>query len=204
MNAIVEKAPRPPADAPSWAIRVVQDIIAWVQRRDIGPQQLTAYPTATPPSATTYPRALIYDSTLNAPAYSDVSGNWKTLAVVTSGGDIITSGTYTPTLTNSANITSSTALQCQYMRVGSVVTVSGAVTLTPTLLATLTTLGISLPVVSNIGAPENLAGAADSASVASASAAVLGDATNDRATMQMISVGTGSETFYFSFTYLVI
>lgn len=204
MNTIVEQTPKPPADAPGWAVRVVQDIVAWVQRRDVGPQQLTAYATANQPSATKFPRALIFDATLNAPAYSDTSGVWRTLAVVTSGSDVIASGTYTPSLTNSANITSSAALQCQYMQVGSVVTVSGGVTLTPTLLATLTTIGISLPVASNIGAAQNLGGAANSANVASASAAVFGDAANDRATMQMVSVGTGSETFYFSFTYLVI
>ncbi len=115
----------------------------------------------------------------------------------------ITSGTYTPTLTNTANITSSTALQCQYMRVGNVVTVSGGVTLTPTLLATLTTLGMSLPISSTLSAAQNLGGAADSAAVASASAAMFADTVNNRATMQMISVGNASETFYLSFTYLV-
>jgi hypothetical protein len=201
MNAIVEQAPRAAADAPAWATRIVQDIVAWVQRRDIGAQQLTGYPTATPPTATVYPRALIYDSTLNVPAFSDVSGNWKALAA---GVSIVAAGTYTPTLTNSANITSSTALACQYMRVGSVVTVSGGVTVTPTLLATLTTLGLSLPVASTFAATQNLGGAANSAALASASAAMFADTANARATMQMVSVGNGAETFYFSFTYQVI
>lgn len=116
----------------------------------------------------------------------------------------LAAGTYTPTLFNTANIGSSAALQCQYMRIGSVVTVSGGVTLTPTLLATLTTLGLSLPIASAFSAAQNLGGAADSAAVASASAAMFADTVNARATMQMISVGTSAETFYFSFSYLVI
>ena len=231
MNAIVEAAPKAPANAPDWAIRLVQDMVKWVQNRDMGPQQLTAYPTASQPKATMFPRALIYDSTLNVPAYSDISGVWHAIETtggyvpgtrlvsagtgLSGGGDLTAdrtisltvptaSGTYTPTLTNTANISSSSALQCQYMRVGNVVTVSGGVAVTPTLLATLTTLGLSLPIASNIGAAENLGGAANSSAVVSASAAVFGDAVNDRATFQMISVGTGSEPFYFSFTYLVI
>lgn len=116
---------------------------------------------------------------------------------------VLLSGVYTPTLFNTANISSSTALQCQYMRVGNAITVSGGVSVTPTLLATLTTMGLSLPIASTIGAATNLAGAANSSAVVSASAAIFGDAVNNRATFQMISVGTGSETFYFSFTYLV-
>ncbi len=144
--------------------------------------------------------------------FANDSGVWADL--IASGGPAsvstlsitqgaIISGTYTPTLTNTANISSSAALQCQYMRVGNVVTVSGGVTLTPTLLATLTTLGVSLPISSTLSAAQNLGGAANSASVASASAAVFGDTVNNRATMQMISVGNASETFYFSFTYLI-
>ena len=113
------------------------------------------------------------------------------------------SGTYTPTLFNTANVTSSTALACQYMQVGSVVTVSGGVTLTPTLITTLTTLGVSLPVASTLSAAQKCAGGANSSSVVSNSAVIFGDTTNNRATLQLISVGTGAETFYFTFTYLV-
>lgn len=124
-------------------------------------------------------------------------------AVTTAALPVLTSGTYTPGLTNSANISSSSALQCQYMRIGSVVTVSGGVMLTPTLLATLTTLGIALPIASTLSATNNLGGTAASSSVASNVGPVFADTSNNRATLQLISVGTGSETFSFSFTYVV-
>src|SRR5439155_66361 len=44
----------------------------------------------------------------------------------------LASGTYTPTLTNSVNVAASTAYTCQYLRVGSVVTVSGQMDIDPT------------------------------------------------------------------------
>ena len=177
-----------PRDAPPWATALVHNIMSAVQNA--------------------LPAAVVDDGTINGttiglttPAAAKFTSLTTTTLAITQGAVI--SGTYTPTLTNSANLTSSTALQCQYMRVGSVVTVSGGVTLTPTILATLTTLGISLPIASTISAAQQLGGAADSAAVASASAAIFGDNVNNRATLQMVSVGTGSETFYFSFTYLV-
>ena len=188
-----------PDDAPNWMSSVIGNVVTFVQNANRGPQQLTSFTAANLPDATQYRRSLIYNGTTNVPRYSDASGNWNDLATTAT----VLSGTYTPTLFNTANISSSTPLQCQYMRVGSVVTVSGGVAVTPTLLATLTTLGISLPIASTISAAQNLGGAANSASVASASAAVFGDTANSRGTMQMVSVGTGSETFYFSFTYLI-
>lgn len=213
MNTIIAQPPKAPADSPSWGVRIVQDIVAWVNMKFTGPLSLTGYTTANRPSATKFPRALIFDSITTYPVSSDASGNWRALQAsgepaafttlsITQGPVI--SGTYTPTLTSVANVSASTAFSCQYMRVGAVVTVSGAVAVTPTLLATLTTLGISLPVASALAATQNLAGTANSASVASASGAVLGDTSNARASLSMISVGTGSETFYFDFTYQVI
>lgn len=54
---------------------------------------------------------------------------------------------YTPALTNTTNISASTAYPCQFMRVGNVVTVSGMVEIDTTLVGTYQ-LGISLPVAS--------------------------------------------------------
>lgn len=58
----------------------------------------------------------------------------------------ISSGTYTPTLTNVVNISASTAYQAQYLQVGNTVTVSGRVDIDPVVTATATQLGISVPV----------------------------------------------------------
>lgn len=113
---------------------------------------------------------------------------------------VLVSGVYTPTLTNVANLDASTAFQCQYMRVGSVVTVSGKVAVDPT-AAVLTQLGISLPIASNIGAQEDCAGTAAASGIAGFCAAILGDSTNDRAQLEFIAVDLTNQPLYFSFSY---
>lgn len=126
-------------------------------------------------------------------------GNYPTSA---DGGTV--SGTYTPTLTNVANLDGSTAYECQYMRVGNTVTVSGKADVDPTAGATLTQLGISLPITSNIGSEQDCCGTANAAAVASMSGAILGDSANDRAEMRFVSVDTTNKGMYFTFTYQVI
>lgn len=112
--------------------------------------------------------------------------------------------TYTPTLTNIANITGSTAYLSQYMRLGNTVTVSGVVDIDPTLAVTSTQLGISLPIASSITSRIQIAGTANCPSIANQSAAILGDATNDRAQMEWISGDITSQPMYFTFTYIVL
>lgn len=116
----------------------------------------------------------------------------------------LASGTYTPTLTNVANLAASTAYQCQYLRVGTVVTVSGKVDVDPTLAATSTQLGISLPIASNLGAAEDCAGTAFSPTIAGQGAAILGDAANNRAQMEWISGDITNQPMYFTFSYEII
>lgn len=116
----------------------------------------------------------------------------------------LTSGTYTPTLTNVANLDASTAYQCQYMRVGNTVTVSGKVDVDPTAAATPTQLGISLPIASNIGGAEDCAGTGASPGIAGQSMAVVGNAANNRAELQWIAGDLTNQATYFTFTYQVI
>jgi hypothetical protein len=113
-------------------------------------------------------------------------------------------GTYTPTLTNVANMAASTAYQAQYLRVGNTVTVSGKVDVDPTLTATATQLGISLPIASNLGAQEDCAGCAFASGIASQGASVRGDAANNRAEMAWISTDVTNQPMYFTFTYEII
>lgn len=115
----------------------------------------------------------------------------------------LVSGTYTPTLTGVTNVAASTAYQCQYIRVGAVVTVSGKVDVDPT-AAVATQLGISLPVASNLGALEDCAGTAAAPAVAGQSAAIYADITNDRAQMEWVAVDLANRSMYFTFTYEVI
>lgn len=116
----------------------------------------------------------------------------------------VTSGTYTPTLTNVANLDASTAYLCQYMRVGSVVTVSGKVDVDPTLTGTSTQLGITLPIASNLANAQNCAGTAFASGIAAQGAAILADTTNDRAQMQWIAGDVSNQAMYFTFTYQII
>ena len=119
-------------------------------------------------------------------------------------GSLPTSGTYTPTLTNVANLDASTAYACQWIRVVNVVTVSGKVDVDPTLTATATQLGVSLPFASNIGNDFECCGAAAASGIVSQSAAVLGDAVNNRAEIQWISGDVTNQPMYFTFTYQVL
>lgn len=116
----------------------------------------------------------------------------------------IASGTYTPTLTNVANLDASTAYQCQWIRVGNVVHVTGKADVDPTLTAASTQLGISLPIASNIGALEDCSGSAFASGIAGQGAAILGDAANNRAQMQWIAGDVTNQAMYFSFSYEVL
>ena len=116
----------------------------------------------------------------------------------------LASGTYTPTLTNTANVAASTAFPSQYVRVGDVVTVSGRVNVDPTAGTTLTTLGISLPIASNFGAIDDCSGTAAANGAASECAAVIGDATGNQAQMQWITTDATNHAMFFHFTYRVI
>jgi len=110
---------------------------------------------------------------------------------------------YTPTLTNVANLDASTAYQCQYCRVGDMVTVTGKVDVDPT-AAVATQLGLSLPIASNLGAPEQCAGTAFAPGIAGQGAAILGDVANDRAQMQWVAVDLTNQAMYFTFSYRVL
>lgn len=127
-------------------------------------------------------------------------GTWGAATVVG-----VESGTYTPTLFNVANLTGSTAFQCQYLAVFNTVTVSGKVSVDPTTTLTLTQLGISLPpgFASAFSAQENCGGTAYASGIAAQGAAIRADATNDRAEMVWIAADVTDQPMYFQFSYVV-
>lgn len=117
----------------------------------------------------------------------------------------VAAGIYTPVAVNVANLDATPSLsECQYMRVGNVVTVSGVATVNPTLVATVTQLGIPLPIASNFAAVEDCAGTAFASGIAGQGAAIIADASNNRAEMQWISGDVTNQTMQFIFTYQVI
>jgi hypothetical protein len=115
------------------------------------------------------------------------------------------SGTYTPTLTNTTNVAASTAATCQYMRVGAVVTVSGAVRIDPTATGN-TILGMSLPIASpGFDGQQNLGGSfATTREGFSDQGSIKADSTNKRALFQLNAVDTSLTWYAFSFTYRVM
>ena len=118
-------------------------------------------------------------------------------------GGVITSGQYTPIDLGTLNTSAAVYFQCQYMRCGNTVTVSGKVNVDPVLTATATALTFSLPIPTNIGAAEHLAGTAFCPTVAGQGAAIYGDAPSDAATMQWVSTDITLQPMYFHFTYIV-
>lgn len=122
-------------------------------------------------------------------------------------GLTLAQGTYTPTLTGVTNVSSTTAFTCQFMRVGSVVTVSGKISVTPTTNNTQTILGVSLPIASNFAAEENCGGLAHTLNNTAADqhgASIYADATNDRATFNYYETHGSADLFTFTFTYRII
>ena len=117
----------------------------------------------------------------------------------------IFSGTYTPTLSNTTNVASSTSAICQYMRVGNVVTVSGEIVIVPTAgTTTATYLGISLPVASNLAATRQLAGTAVDSFNLNTPGRIRGVSATDVAQLEFYAKETTSRTWSFQFTYLVV
>lgn len=117
----------------------------------------------------------------------------------------ILSGVYTPTRSAEANLDANvTMTEAQYMRVGNTVTVSGRFTADAT-AAGLASFEITLPVASNLGAIEDLAGVASSVSATTFEGGeVIGVVANDTAKISWIAVDTASRTWSYTFTYQVI
>lgn len=117
----------------------------------------------------------------------------------------LAAGTYTPTRSAEANMDANvTTLQAQYLRVGATVTVSGRFTADPTLTATATSFEITLPVASNIGAVEDVAGVAFCGSIAGMGAEIIGVIANDTAKIQWVSSDITSQTWSYVFSYQII
>jgi len=117
----------------------------------------------------------------------------------------LASGVYTPTRSAEANLDSNvTMTEAQYMRVGSTVNVSGRFTANPSLTATATSFEITLPIASNLGAIEDLAGTAFCGSIVGQGAEVNGVVANDTAQVKWISGDVTSQVWSYNFTYQII
>jgi hypothetical protein len=118
----------------------------------------------------------------------------------------LASGTYTPTLTGVNNVSSSTARQATYMRVGNTVTVAGQIDITPTANNIQTTIGISLPIASAFTTAYQAGGSGHriANTTAGHGASIQADATNDRAELDYYETHGATDTITYQFTYQVI
>lgn len=124
-------------------------------------------------------------------------------AVTGTTNQYIASGTYTPTLTNTLNLTASTAYKCQWMRVGNLVTVSGAVAVDPIEAGVLTSLYMTLPIASALTANTDLGGVGSAVATAQEAWGILATIATDQANFQCVAVDATDHTVAFSFTYEV-
>lgn len=111
-----------------------------------------------------------------------------------------TSNTYTPTLTMVSNLSAVTAYECQFLRVGRVVWVSGRIDADP-IAGAATQLGVSLPVPATFSAASECAGTAASPTIAAQVAAVYADTVNNRAQIEWQAVDVTNQPMYFTFSY---
>lgn len=120
-------------------------------------------------------------------------------------GDLVYSGTYTPTVTGVANVSAVTAASCTYLQVGDMVTVSGRIQVTATSAGTLASVRLSLPVPSPGLTATGCAGAGASSSITTVVAwEIAGDSTNKEALFTAFPVVDTLRNVYFTFNYRVI
>jgi hypothetical protein len=125
---------------------------------------------------------------------SDANGNG-------SWGSVLTTGSYTPTLTGVANVAASTSATCYYYRIGNEVTVYGRIQIDPTAATTLTQLGFSLPIASAFG---TLSEAAGTFAFNNGEAGIIvSDAGNARAEFQFTPTTSANSSYQFHFSYHV-
>lgn len=121
----------------------------------------------------------------------------------------LASGSYTPSLTPSTNVSATSSGHGQWTRLGNVVTVSGNINVTCTAATTFSAVQISLPIASTFGDTTKCSGTGVRKAPTTStfvSAAVIGQNSNNTAQMEWYNdADTGSSREWrFTFTYEVL
>lgn len=144
------------------------------------------------------------DYTIATPASSDGSVTITTgagsLDFKVAGASAFPVASYTPTLTNTANITGSTTYTTYYQRIGNKVEVWGKLDLDPVAATTETEIGISLPVASSFANDMSLSGTG-ACGGNNSTAGIEADVSNSRAKLIMYPTVDGLFTVRFHFSY---
>ena len=120
----------------------------------------------------------------------------------TSSGTLNTIGLlYTPSFTNTTNISASTVAQSSYTRNGNIITVMVSGLLTPTLISTGSVITFSLPITSsNVGSQGNTGNGVVVGATGNA-AGIVAIPTASTGTLSFFSLGTSSTSFSAIFQY---
>lgn len=119
-----------------------------------------------------------------------------------------TSSTYTPTLTNSTNVSASTAYVTNYYQIGDVVTVAGRVSITPTTGAwTQTIMRMSVPVGTALTVNEEGGGVANAVNIQGNNgntAGIRARALGGEMEFVWLANDTNAHDFFFTFSYQIV
>lgn len=131
------------------------------------------------------------------------SGGTSSQALIADGSvQTLTSGIYLPTATNVSNTSAITIDTAQYMRVGSVVTVSGRITFTNTLNSP-SQISITLPISTVVSSVGNVAGTGNE-NVAMKSAIIRGRTGTNDALLEVDGLNSSTYTIYYTYTYRIL
>lgn len=170
----------------------------------------TTLGNASSDTLTIHPSTVTWSNNPTHSANHTYSGNVTVNGSLALSSGAIVPGTYTPTLTAIANVAASTANgNVNTLRIGNCMFVAGTLDIDPTSASVVTTLGISLPVSSNLSSLTQLAGGALRSSAGGGftilSAVITGDATNDRAQISYLNdTDVANRTWSFWFMYPII
>jgi hypothetical protein len=182
------------------------DIGIFVQTNNIRFSNSGTYSSIDFTTAGTIRLALSYTGAITM---SSLAGTGSRIVVADASGTLsattaaATSGTYTPTITLVTNAASSTARVCQYMRVGSVVTVSGYVTVTATTPAASSRIYMSLPISSSFTSTAQAGGAGGVPGGADIGTVIFANSTSTTVSMDFLPV-SGATDYWFSYTYQIL
>jgi hypothetical protein len=140
--------------------------------------------------------------TTSSGGYEYLTRNTSTGAVEKVASSTITSGTYTPTVTNDNNTSARSASSFQYMRVGNVVTVSGHLYITPTNNSTITVVTLTLPIATTFSLSAHAAGTGVHSNTFTPTYGEIFGLTNTVG-FDYISTNTSPNDFSVQFTYLI-
>jgi hypothetical protein len=133
------------------------------------------------------------------------TNNQCTCGNINASGNItasnLSSGTHSPITVFTSNVSSNTNYTNIFMRVGSVVTVSGRIDITPSSSGN-ATVGISLPIASNFTADTDLSGTITS--LGQRLGIIIADTTNDVAQIIVFAAGGVPVTYTFVYQYRIL